>query len=142
MADKEQVVITLQDILDDKYIFGEDVITEHKTGVSRSRKEREENEGSESSFKARYHYKGATIQQVQGFADYRLGVNLRDSLRGSGKKPAWIPPSNTEVDVFVTDGGKVQIKNLPPDVQAAMLFGAIEDETTRKKAIKAFLASL
>lgn len=135
-----QIVITLEDINNGKYTFAEDVITEHKTGVSRSRKERDENEGSESSFKARYHYEGSTLQQVMGFADYRLGVNLRDSLRGGGKKPAWIPPKETAVDVFVKDGGKVQIKNLPPDVQAQMLFGHIEDVDTRKKAIKAFLS--
>ncbi len=137
-----QTVITLEDITSNKYTFAEDVITEHKTGVSRSRKERDENEGSESSFKARYHYLGATLLQVMGFADYRLGVNLRDSLRGSGRKPAWIPPKETAVDVFVKDGGKVQIKNLPADVQAQMLFGGIEDLDVRKKAIRAFLSSL
>lgn len=139
----KQVVITQEDINSNKYTFADDVITEHKTGVSRSATVKEEAGGIESQFKARYHYAGVTLQKVQDLADYRLGVNLRASLRGTGRRGhAWIPPKETAVDVFVKDGGKVQIANLPPEVQAKMLFSGIEDEGTRKKAIKAFLASL
>ncbi len=144
MADQmKQTVITLQDIKDNRYGFAKDVVTEHFTGVSRSASAKEENEGkSESKFKARFHYQGTDLKAVMGHADYQLGVNLRASLRGNNKKPAWIPDKGTAVDVFVTDGGKVQLKNLPVEVQAQMLFGGIEDQDTRKRAIKAFLTSL
>ncbi len=138
----DQIIITQKDITDGKYIFGKDVITEHKTGVSRSAKAKDEAGGSESSFKARYHYQGAGLAQVMGHCDYQLGVNLRASLRGNNKKPAWIPPKGTAVDVFVTNQGKVELKSLPTEVQAQMLFGGIEDPDVRKKAIKAFLAAL
>lgn len=145
MADKpkqQQVLITLQDIQDTKYVFAKDVITEHMTGVSKSGSVEAESGSPASKFKARFHYEGATLQTVLGHADYQLGVNLRASLRGNNKKPAWIPEKGTGVDVFVTDGGKVQLKNLPTEVQAQMLFGGIEDEDTRKRAIKAFLVSI
>ncbi len=142
----KQTVITLQDIRDNLYTFAKDVVTEYMTGVSQSRATRKEGpEGgttSETRFKARYHYQGANLQQVMGHAEYQLGVNLRASLRGTGKKPAWIPPAGTKVDVFVTDQGKVRIKNLPTEVQAQILFSGIDDPETRKKAIRAFLSAL
>lgn len=145
MADKpkqQQVLITMQDILDTKYVFAKDVITEHMTGVSRNAQAKAENKGSESNFKARYHYEGASLQQVMGHSDYQLGVNLRASLRGNGKKPAWIPPAKSNVDVFVTNQGKVEVKSLPAEVQAEFLFGHIEDEKLRKASIRAFLSVL
>lgn len=137
----DQIVITQKDITEGKYTFANDVITEHKTGVSRSAKAKDEAGGSESQFKARYHYQGSSLAQVMGHADYQLGVNLRASLRGNNKKPAWIPPNNSTVDVLVTNQGKVEVKDLPVEAQVQMIFGGIEDETIRKKAIKAFLAS-
>lgn len=143
MADQpKQTVITLQDIRDNKYTFGKDVITEHKTGVSQSRASKAENGGSESNFKARYHYQGSSLTQVMGHADYQLGVNLRASLRGTGSKPAWIPPNNTAVDVFVTNQGKVNVSDLPAEAQIEYYFGNIEDPAVRKKAKAAFRAAL
>ncbi len=143
MSDQvKQTIITLADIKANLYTFAKDVITEHKTGVSQSRASKAENGGSESNFKARYHYEGANLQQVMNHADYQLGVNLRASLRGTGNKPAWIPPNNTPVDVFVTNQGKIDVRNLPADVQAEFLFGNIDDPNVKRKAIKAFLSAL
>lgn len=138
----KQIVITLQDIKDNLYTFAKDVITEHKTGVSKTGSSEAQSNSPASKFNARFHYQGSNLAQVMGHADYQLGVNLRASLRGTGKKAAWIPPGNTPVDVFVTNQGKVELKNLPTEVQAQMLFGGIEDLDTRKKAIKAFLSAL
>ena len=143
MADQvKQVVITSQDIRDNRYTFAEDVVTEHKTGVSKTGSDEAQSSNPASKFNARFHYQGASLRQVMGHADYQLGVNLRASLRGNGKKPAWIPPSNTPVDVFVTNQGKVEIKNLPVDVQAQILFSGIEDMETKRRAIKAFLGAM
>lgn len=142
----KQTVITQKDINDDRYIFGPDVITRHQTGVSKTRAEsakaKAEGQGAESDFTARFHYKGSTLAQVQKAADYENGVKLRASLRGNNSRPAWIPPKGTIVDVFMTNGCKVQIADLPAEAQAQMLFGGIEDPDTRKKAIRAFLAAL
>ena len=138
----KQVEITLEDIHSNLYIFAKDVVTEHRTGVSKTGSVEAQAGSPASKFNARFHYQGANLRQVMDHCDYQLGVNLRASLRGTGKKPAWIPPTNSPVDVFVTDGGKVQIRNLPPDVQAQMLFSGIDDLDVRRKAIKAFMAAL
>lgn len=137
----EQVTITMKDIRENKYVFGTDVITEHKTGVSKTGSTEAASSKPESTFKARYHYRGLTISELFPFSDYRLGVNLRASLRGNNKKPAWIPDAGSTVDVYATDGGKIDVKSLPPKVQAQMLFGSLEPEI-RAKAVKAFLAAL
>jgi len=138
----DQITITQKDITEGRYIFGKDVITEHKTGVSKAGSSEAQSSNPASKFNARFHYQGSNLAQVMTHADYQLGVNLRASLRGTGKKAAWIPPNNSPVDVFVTNQGKVELKNLPTEVQAQMLFGGIEDLDTRKKAIKAFLSAL
>jgi len=138
----EQVTITQKDITEGKYVFGKDVITEHRTGVSKTGSSEAQSSNPASKFNARFHYQGSNLAQVMGHADYQLGVNLRASLRGTGKKPAWIPPGNTPVDVFVTDQGKVNVKNLPAEIQAQMLFGGIDDPELKKRTIKAFLSAL
>lgn len=142
MTDVKQVIITLADIKANLYTFAKDVISEHKTGVSKTGSDEAKSSSPASKFNARIHYVGASLQQVIGHADYQLGVNLRASLRGNNKKPAWIPPANTPVDVFVTNQGKIDVKNLPAEVQAQFLFGGIEDLDIRKRSIKAFLSAL
>ena len=138
----DPITISQKDIKEGKYVFGTDVITEHKTGVSKSGSAEAQSSSPASKFNSRFHYQGASLEQVMSHADYQLGVNLRASLRGTGKKPAWIPPANTPVDVFVTNQGKIDVKNLPPKVQAEFLFGAIDDPNVKKKAIEAFLSVL
>ncbi len=142
MSDQKQVVITQADLDENRYVFGKDVVTSAMTGVSKSGSAEAESGKPASKFKARYHYESASLQMVMGSADYKHGVNLRASLRGGGKKPAWIPEPGTKVDVLVTNGGKVDIKTLPAAIQAEMLFGSIEDPVTKKRAIKAFLSAL
>ncbi len=143
MSDQlKQVVITLQDIKDNLYVFGPDVVTEHKTGVSKTGSTEAQSSTPESTFIVRYGYKGATLADLQPLTDYKLGVNFRASCRGTGRKPAWIPEAGSKVDVLVTNKGNVDVKTLPAEIQAQMLFGGIDDLVIRRKAIKAFLAAL
>lgn len=138
----KQIVITLADIQANLYTFAKDVITEHKTGVSKSGSTEAQSNQPASKFNARFHYQGSNLGQVMGHADYQLGVNLRASLRGTGKKPAWIPPANTPVDVFVTNQGKIDVKDLPAEAQVDFMLGHIEDPVMKAKARKALLSVL
>ena len=128
-------VITQADLNDERYTFAKGVHYTKQIGVSQSAQTK--GEKSESQVNMTVELTGLTLAALLNDADYKYGVNARASFRSHG----WIPESGTKVTVLATDGGRVKLNSLPPEVQALAIFARIEDEGTRQKAIRAFLST-
>ncbi len=129
------VEITQADLTNGRYTFAEGVVYSKQIGVSQSAQSK--GEKSESQVNLTVDLSGLPLAILLNDADYKYGVNARASFRSHG----WIPEAGTRVTVRASDGGRVKLESLPPEVQALAIFAKIEDVETRQKAIRAFLST-
>ena len=133
----EQVLITQDDLDNGVYAFEIGVKYSKRIGVSQNKASKDANrKKSESQVNMVIDLSALTLRDLVNDADYKYGVNARQSFRDH----KWIPASGTTVKVKATNGGRVRLEDLPPEVMAIVIFSRLE-EPHRSKAIKVYLTT-
>lgn len=127
----EPTKITLEDIRTGKYILDASVKVTKREGFSPNGWPR--GKPAKSQADVTHSFEDASVQDLLDDALERSGVRFRASAR----QASFFPVDALALDVDYTEGSKLDVSSLTPEVKGKMLAASIEGTPDERKAVLA-----